>query len=105
MLSLLHPELDTTLYLFSAAALPQTIALDLQMVPFVEAGRIGPDYNGTLFTHGLKMTAGIDLRMMTVDTVNPAFTGYLKKMNVGKNYKSNSGCHLLTFRCTTNVME
>ncbi len=36
-----------------------------QIVPFVEAGRVGPSYNSDLFTKDLKWSAGVGLRLMT----------------------------------------
>lgn len=40
-----------------------------QIVPFVEAGRVGPEFNADLFTEDLKVDAGIGLRMMAFRTV------------------------------------
>lgn len=36
-----------------------------QVVPFVEVGRVGPEYNSELFFEDLKWDAGISLRLMT----------------------------------------
>jgi len=41
----------------------------IQLVPFIEAGRVGPDYNSDLFFDDLKVTGGIDLRMMAFKNV------------------------------------
>ena len=35
-----------------------------QIVPFIEAGRVAPDYDSDLFIKDLKWSAGIGLRMM-----------------------------------------
>jgi hypothetical protein len=35
-----------------------------QVVPFVEAGRVGPEYNSDLFTRDLKWDAGVGIRLM-----------------------------------------
>lgn len=40
-----------------------------QVVPFVEAGRVGPEYNRELYLEDLKVTAGIDLRLMAFRNV------------------------------------
>ena len=40
-----------------------------QVVPFVEAGRVGPDYNSDLFFKDLKVDAGIGLRLMAFRAV------------------------------------
>ena len=40
-----------------------------QVVPFVEVGRVGPEYNSELFFKDLKWDAGIGLRMMAFRTV------------------------------------
>jgi len=40
-----------------------------QVVPFVEAGRVGPDYNSDLFFKDLKWDAGIGIRMMAFRAV------------------------------------
>ena len=36
----------------------------MQLVGFVEAGRVGPEYESELFYEDLKYTVGIDLRLM-----------------------------------------
>lgn len=41
----------------------------MQLVGFVEAGRVGPDYNADLFVEDLKIDAGISLRLMTYHAV------------------------------------
>ena len=41
----------------------------VQVVGFVEAGRVGEDYNGDLFYKNLKFDAGIDLRLMAFRNV------------------------------------
>jgi hypothetical protein len=41
----------------------------IQVVPFVEAGRVGPQYNNDLYFDDLKYTAGIDLRLMAFRNV------------------------------------
>ncbi len=40
-----------------------------QVVPFIEAGRVGPKYNSDLFTKDLKFDAGIGMRAMAYRTV------------------------------------
>lgn len=40
-----------------------------QVVPFIEAGRVGPEYNSDLFFDDLKVDAGIGLRFMAFRTV------------------------------------
>ena len=40
-----------------------------QIVPFVEAGRVGPNYNEELYFDDLRVTAGIDLRLMAYRNV------------------------------------
>ena len=40
-----------------------------QVVPFVEAGRVGPEYNSDLFFKDLKVDAGIGLRLMAFRAV------------------------------------
>ena len=40
-----------------------------QIVPFIEAGRVGPEYNSDLFVKDLKTSAGIGLRMMAFRAV------------------------------------
>jgi outer membrane protein assembly factor BamA len=40
-----------------------------QIVPFVEAGRVGPEYNSDLFFKDLKVDAGIGLRLMAFRAV------------------------------------
>jgi len=40
-----------------------------QIVPFVEAGRVGPEYNSDLFTKDLKWDAGLGLRIMAYRAV------------------------------------
>jgi hypothetical protein len=40
-----------------------------QVVPFVEAGRVGPDYNSELFFDDLKFSAGIGFRFMAFRNV------------------------------------
>jgi outer membrane translocation and assembly module TamA len=35
-----------------------------QVAPFVEVGRVGPEYNSDLFTKDLKWSAGIGIRLM-----------------------------------------
>jgi hypothetical protein len=35
-----------------------------QVVPFVEAGRVGPEYNSDLFFKDLKWDAGLGIRLM-----------------------------------------
>jgi outer membrane protein assembly factor BamA len=40
-----------------------------QIVPFVEAGRVAPEYNSDLFFKDLKVDAGIGLRLMAFRTV------------------------------------
>ena len=40
-----------------------------QIVPFIEAGRVGPEYNSDLFVKDLKVDAGIGLRMMAYRAV------------------------------------
>ena len=41
----------------------------IQIVPFVEAGRVGPEYNSDLFFDDLKYTGGVDLRLMAFRNV------------------------------------
>ncbi|MEJ2178575.1 MAG: hypothetical protein P8Y12_11675 [Gammaproteobacteria bacterium] len=41
----------------------------IQLVPFIEAGRVGPEYNGDLYFDDLKVTAGFDLRLMAFRNV------------------------------------
>lgn len=41
----------------------------LQLVGFVEAGRVAPKYDRDLFTSDLKFDAGIDLRLMAFRNV------------------------------------
>jgi len=41
----------------------------IQLVPFIEAGRVGPDYNSDLFVDDLRVTGGIDLRFMAFRNV------------------------------------
>ena len=40
-----------------------------QIVPFVEAGRVAPDYNSELFYKDLKYDAGLGLRIMAYRAV------------------------------------
>jgi outer membrane protein assembly factor BamA len=39
-----------------------------QLVPFIEVGRVAPEYNADLFSKDLKWTAGIGLRLMAFRT-------------------------------------
>ena len=41
----------------------------IQLVPFVEAGRVAPEYNSDLFFDDLKYTYGMDLRLMAFRNV------------------------------------
>jgi outer membrane translocation and assembly module TamA len=40
-----------------------------QLAPFVELGRVGPEYNSELFFEDLKWSAGIGLRLMAFRNV------------------------------------
>ena len=40
-----------------------------QLVPFIEAGRVGPEFNSDLLTDDLQVTGGIDLRIMAFRNV------------------------------------
>jgi outer membrane translocation and assembly module TamA len=40
-----------------------------QVVPFIEAGRVGPEYDSDLFFKDLKWDAGIGIRLMAFRSV------------------------------------